>query len=258
MTGDLAWLGTAIDKHYAGDDSDLGVIIQALLGLTDGVSVEDYARSVTEFYRSAQHPILGRPYADSVYTPMVELLRYLEAHGFTCYIVSGGERDFMRPMTQANYGVPPERVIGSALGLTYDEKDASVRYSSALAFFDDGPEKPVRIWSRIGRRPLLAAGNSNGDMPMLDFAHGGPRRGLALLIHHDDAGRDDTPTTREPRRPCAQPTTAATPWSASGRLGVRVPRPGLSPAVPGGQRAQRKPMWVMAVSSACADRAAGR
>lgn len=193
VTGDLAWLGTAIDKHYAGDDSDLGVIIQALLGLTDGVSVEDYARSVADFYRTAQHPLLGRPYAESVYRPMVELLRYLESHGFTCYIVSGGERDFMRPMTQANYGIPPERVIGSALGLAYDEKDASVRYSSALAFFDDGPEKPVRIWSRIGRRPLLAAGNSNGDMPMLDFAHGGHRPGLALLIHHDDPGRDDTP-----------------------------------------------------------------
>ena len=193
VTGDLAWLGTAIDRHYAGDDSDLGVIIQALVGLTDGVSVEDYARSVTEFYRSARHPRLGRPYAQSVYQPMVELLRYLETHGFTCYIVSGGERDFMRPMTQANYGIPPERVIGSALGLTYDEKDASVRYSSALAFFDDGPEKPVRIWSRIGRRPLLAAGNSDGDIPMLDFARGGSRRGLALLVHHDDATRDDTP-----------------------------------------------------------------
>lgn len=193
VTGDLAWLGTAIDRHYAGDDSDLGVIIQALVGLTDGVSVEDYARSVTEFYRSARHPLLGRPYAQSVYQPMVELLRYLESHGFTCYIVSGGERDFMRPMTQANYGIPPERVIGSALGLTYDEKDASVRYSSALAFFDDGPEKPVRIWSRIGRRPLLAAGNSDGDIPMLDFARGGSRRGLALLVHHDDATRDDTP-----------------------------------------------------------------
>ncbi|WP_149085007.1 MULTISPECIES: HAD family hydrolase [Microbacterium] len=193
VTGDLAWLGAAIDKHYAGDDSDLGVVLQALVGLTDGVSVEEYARSVTEFYRTAQHPLLGRPYADAVYRPMVELLRYLEGHGFTCYIVSGGERDFMRPMTQANYGIPPERVIGSALGLTYDERDADVHYSSALAFFDDGPEKPVRIWSRVGRRPLLAAGNSNGDIPMLDFARRGPRPGLALLIHHDDAGRGDTP-----------------------------------------------------------------
>lgn len=193
-SGDLGWLGAAIDKHYAGDDGDLGVIIQALVGLTDGVSVERYARSVGEFYRTARHPTLGRPYADVVYQPMVELLRHLERHGFTCYIVSGGERDFMRPMTETNYGIPPERVIGSALGLAYDEESASVRYSSSLAFFDDGDEKPARIWSRIGRRPLLAAGNSNGDIPMLDFARRGPRAGLALLVRHDDdTGRGDTP-----------------------------------------------------------------
>jgi phosphoserine phosphatase len=192
-TGDLAWLATAIDKHYAGDDSDLGTIITALVGLTDGMSVEDYAASVADFYRTATHPVLQRPYADAVYAPMVDLLRYLEHHGFTCYIVSGGERDFMRPMTQDNYGIPPERVIGSALGLTYDEDDAIVRYSPSLAFFDDGPEKPVRIWTRIGRRPLLACGNSNGDMPMLDYARRGDRQGLALLIRHDDADRGDTP-----------------------------------------------------------------
>lgn len=192
-SGDLGWLGTAIDKHYGGDDSDLNIILQALVGLTDGVSVESYAHSVAEFFDSARHPISGRPYAEAVYQPMVELLRYLEHHGFTCYIVSGGERDFMRPMTQSNYGIPPERVVGSAYGLSYDAENAVVRYSPSLAFFDDGPEKPVRIWSRIGRRPLFAAGNSNGDMPMLDFARRGTRSGFALLIHHDDDARDDSP-----------------------------------------------------------------
>jgi len=192
VSGDFGWLSTAIDKHYAGDDSDLQTIIQALVGLTDGMSVEDYARSVGEFYRTAQHPILKRPYADAVYQPMVELLRYLEHNGFTCYIVSGGERDFMRPMTQSNYGIPPERVVGSAFGLTWDDDAATVRYSSALAFFDDGPEKPVRIWTRIGRRPLFAGGNSNGDTAMLDFARRGERPGFALLVHHDDTGRGDT------------------------------------------------------------------
>ncbi|MGV2902891.1 HAD family hydrolase, partial [Microbacterium sp. AGC62] len=181
VSGDFGWLSTAIDKHYSGDDSDLKTIIQALVGLTDGMSVEDYALSVGEFYRTAQHPALKRPYADAVYQPMVELLRYLERHGFTCYIVSGGERDFMRPMTQANYGIPPERVVGSAFGLTWDDADATVKYSSSLAFFDDGPEKPVRIWSRIGRRPLFAGGNSNGDTAMLDFARKGPRPGFAIL-----------------------------------------------------------------------------
>lgn len=193
VSGDLAWLGSAIDKHYSGDDADLGVILQALGGLTDGVSVEKYAESVAQFFATATHPVLRRPYADAVYQPMVELLRYLERHGFTCYIVSGGERDFMRPMTQSNYGIPPERVIGSAFGLGYDAEKAVVRYAPSLAFFDDGPEKPVRIWSRIGRRPLFAAGNSNGDMPMLDFARRGPRPGVALLIHHDDDSRDDAP-----------------------------------------------------------------
>ncbi|WP_431807061.1 HAD family hydrolase [Microbacterium paraoxydans] len=193
VTGDLAWLGSAIDKHYAGDDSDLGTIITALVGLTDGVDVEEYAAAVSAFFRTARHPVLHRPYPELVYQPMVELLRYLERHGFTRYIVSGGERDFLRPMTQDAYGIPPERVVGSAFGLTYDESGAHVRYSPALAFFDDGPEKPVRIWSRVGRRPLLAAGNSNGDGPMLDYARGGPREGLALLIHHDDHDRDDAP-----------------------------------------------------------------
>ncbi|WP_136032560.1 HAD family hydrolase [Microbacterium sp. PF5] len=193
VTGDLAWLGAAVEKHYAGDDSDLGTIIAALVGLTDGLDVEQYAAAVSAFFRTARHPVLHRPYTELVYQPMVELLRYLERHGFTCYIVSGGERDFLRPLTQSIYGIPPERVVGSALGLTYDEATGSVRYSPALAFFDDGPEKPVRIWSRIGRRPLLAAGNSNGDMPMLDHARRGPRQGLALLIHHDDHDRDDAP-----------------------------------------------------------------
>ncbi|MFC9984605.1 HAD family hydrolase [Microbacterium keratanolyticum] len=192
-SGDLSWLGTAIDKHYRGDDSDLQVMLAALVGLNDGMSVEEYAAAVDEFYRTARHPVTGRPYAEAVYQPMVELLRYLEEHGFTCFIVSGGERDFMRPMTSANYGIPPERVIGTAFGLTYDADAAQVRYSPALEFFDDGGEKPIRIWSRIGRRPLFAAGNSNGDMPMLEFTLRGPLRGFALLVHHDDATRDDTP-----------------------------------------------------------------
>ncbi|GAA1838764.1 HAD family hydrolase [Agromyces salentinus] len=190
VTGDLAWLGGAIDKHYEGDDSDLKVLIGALVGVTAGMSVDDYAASVGEFYETAKHLTLGTPYADAVYKPMVELLRYLEANGFTVYIVSGGERDFMRPMTQEYYGIPPEHVVGSALGLAWDEDSHEVRYTAGLDFFDDGPEKPVRIWSRIGRRPLIACGNSNGDMPMLDFTRKGD--GLALLVHHDDdSGRGD-------------------------------------------------------------------
>lgn len=193
-TGDLAWMGTAIDKHYAGDDSDLSIIIGALVGLTAGMSVEEYESDVARFYDEAEHLTLKRPYSHAVYQPMIELLRYLDEHGFACYIVSGGERDFMRPMTVAYYGIPPERVIGSAFGLEYDPEDNTVKYGASLSLFDDGPEKPVRIWTRIGRRPILAVGNSNGDLPMLRFAHTDGRPGLSLLIHHDDdTGRGDEP-----------------------------------------------------------------
>jgi hypothetical protein len=125
---------------------------------------------------------------------MIELLRYLEAHGFTCYIVSGGERDFMRPITEDLYGIPAERVVGTAFGMEYSNETGTVTYQASLAFFDDGAQKPVRIWSRIGRRPLLAVGNSNGDMEMLDFAMRGARPGLAMLVHHDDdTERGDVP-----------------------------------------------------------------
>jgi hypothetical protein len=123
---------------------------------------------------------------------MVELLRYLEANGFTTYIASGGDRDFMRPFAQDLYGIPPERVIGSSLGLNfYDGGDQTqLLYKSKIEFFDDGPEKPVRIWSRTGRRPLVAGGNSNGDVPMLRFARTRGRDGLGLLLLHDDADRE--------------------------------------------------------------------
>lgn len=191
VSGDFAWLGAALDKHYDGDDSDLQLVIGAILAATAGESVVEYERSVAEFYRSAKHLTLGTPYRDAVYRPMVELLRYLEEHGFTCYIISGGDRDFMRPITAEYYGIPPERVVGSAVGLSYDADSAEVRYGATFDFMDDGPIKPVRIWTRIGRRPILAAGNSNGDIEMLRYTQGSPHS-LALLIHHDDtADRGD-------------------------------------------------------------------
>ncbi len=123
---------------------------------------------------------------------MVELLRYLEHHGFVTYIASGGDRDFMRPVAGEMYGVPPERVIGSAIGLEYRESGDGndLLYKSKIEFFDDGPTKPIRIWSRIGRRPIVAGGNSNGDIPMLNFAGGAARPGLRLLLLHDDPERE--------------------------------------------------------------------
>ena len=190
--GDVAWMGAAMVKHYQGDDADLGLLMAAVTAAFDTVGVDEYDARVTAFFSAADHPRLSRPYRTCGYAPMVQLLRYLEQHGFTNYIASGGDRDFMRPVAGDLYGIPPERVIGSALGLTYrqDGDRNELLYKAAMDFFDDGPEKPVRIWSRIGRRPVLAVGNSNGDLPMLEFAGGPDATALRVLVRHDDPERE--------------------------------------------------------------------
>jgi len=184
---DLSWFGDAVTKHYNGDDSDLGVLAGAILSAYQGLTVEEHAQRVSAFFAEANHPTLNRPYTACAYAPMVELLRYLEANGFTSYIASGGGRDFMRPVTPQMYGLPPERVIGSSVGL--DFQDGHLLTTSRPEFLDDGPVKPVRIWGRTGRRPILAAGNSNGDIEMLKYAHAAAPS-LCLLVRHDDADRE--------------------------------------------------------------------
>ena len=189
---DLHWMGAAMVKHYQGDDSDLKLLMAAVPKAFESVSVEEYDRSVVAFFDDAVNPHLKRRYRSCGYAPMVELLRYLEANGFVTYIASGGDRDFMRPVAGDLYGIPPERVIGSALGLTYstDGGQHALLYKGQMDFFDDGPEKPVRIWSRIGRRPILSCGNSNGDLPMLAWSGTDSGPALRLLILHDDADRE--------------------------------------------------------------------
>jgi phosphoserine phosphatase len=190
--GDQRWMGAAMVKHYQGDDSDLQLLMGAVTSAFDTVDVEDYEGEVLGFFEEATHPTLGRGYRDCRYAPMVELLRYLEDHGFTTYIASGGDRDFMRPVADDLYGIPRERVIGSALGLEYrsDNGTHTLLYKAAMDFFDDGPEKPVRIWSRIGRRPILSVGNSNGDLPMLAYSGRQGSPALRLLLLHDDDERE--------------------------------------------------------------------
>ena len=194
------WLGGAMVKHYHGDDGDM---------VADGRPPRAFAGDdrrrlrgeVADVLHDGQHPTLKRPYRSCGYQPMVELLRYLEANGFATYIASGGDRDFMRAVADELYGIPPERVIGSALAIDYHETEDGndVLYKSEMDFFDDGPTKPVRIWSRIGRRPLVAGGNSNGDLPMLRFAHGpdapgaapapaARRRGARVRLHRGRRG----------------------------------------------------------------------
>jgi phosphoserine phosphatase len=189
---DYHWLGAAMIKHYKGDDSDMGLLMAAVSRAFEGMAVEALAAEVNTWFETASHPVLKRPYLSCGFVPMVELLRYLEANGFSTYIASGGDRDFMRPFAEALYGIPPERVIGSALGLAFDETSdvTGLLYKDKIEFFDDGPEKPVRIWSRLGRRPLVSVGNSNGDMQMLRFARAEGRDGLRILVLHDDAERE--------------------------------------------------------------------
>ncbi len=190
--GDYEWLGGAVAKHYAGDDSVVKVLMGGILEAFSGMTVDAYAGAAHEFLTGHDHPTLGRCYCDCSYLPMVELLHHLTANGFTTFIVSGGDRDFMRTVTDQVYGISPERVIGSSNALGYEagEHGGTIVYKAQPDFFDDGPMKPVRIWSRIGRRPILACGNSNGDIEMLRYAGGPSRPALRLLVLHDDPERE--------------------------------------------------------------------
>jgi phosphoglycolate phosphatase-like HAD superfamily hydrolase len=169
---DFRWLDEAIVKHYHSDDADLGLLLGAVESAFEGMEVEAFGSEVMEWLTTASHPVLRRPYLACGFAPMVELLRYLEANGFSTYIASGGDRDFMRPFAHRIYGIPPERVIGSALGLDFDDggDDTRLVYKSKIEFFDDGPTKPVRIWSRVGYRPLVTGGNTTGAKDALDRA----------------------------------------------------------------------------------------
>ena len=146
--GDLAWFGDAVTKHYTGDDSAMEVLAAGIFSAYAGLTVEEHAERVKAFFADGKHPTLGRPYTSCGYLPMVELLRYLESNGFTNYIASGGGRDFMRPVTTQMYGIPPERVIGSSVGLDY--VDGHLKTTAKPEFLDDGAVKPVRIWGRTG------------------------------------------------------------------------------------------------------------
>ena len=194
---DHAWLGGLMAEHYAGDDTNVRILAAGILKAYEGMSVEEFDAAAHEFLHTARHPTLGRDYLACAYAPMVELLGHLEANGFANYIVSGGGRDFMRPISQEVYGIPRERVVGSTAALEYtaDERGGTITHKAEPDYLDDGPQKPIRIWSRIGRRPMVAGGNSNGDIQMLDFASHPERPSLRLLVLHDDAEREFAYTT---------------------------------------------------------------
>jgi phosphoglycolate phosphatase-like HAD superfamily hydrolase len=182
IEGDMATLG------------ELGLegLMQLLMETHAGMTSDEFSRTVTDWLAQAHHPRFERPYTAIVYQPMLELLQYLRANGFKTFIVSGGGIDFMRPWTEGIYGIPPEQVVGSTVKLSYEEREgvpALVR-DPEIAFVDDKAGKPVGIWRHIGRRPILAFGNSDGDLQMLKWTTAGAGKRLGLILHHDDAERE--------------------------------------------------------------------
>lgn len=180
----------------AGDMATLGAqkkpLLQLLAAANSGMSVEDYDEQIDDWLASAQHPTLHRSYTSLVYQPQLELLAYLRANGFKTYIVSGGTTQFMRAWVERVYGIPPEQVIGTNEGVKYVSQNGQGQLvrQPTVDFVDDGPGKPVGIYRRIGRKPILAFGNSDGDLQMLEYTTSGNGPHLALLVHHDDAARE--------------------------------------------------------------------
>jgi hypothetical protein len=177
------------DGVLAGGMKSVGEILMASHA---GMTTEEFEKIVIDWIASARHPVTKRPYTEMVYQPMLELLGYLRANEFKTFIVSGGGIEFMRPWTQSVYGIPPEQVVGSSIKTKFeiiDDKPVLMRLPE-VNFVDDKEGKPVGINSHIGRRPILASGNSDGDLQMLQYtaAADGPR--LMLYLHHTDAERE--------------------------------------------------------------------
>jgi phosphoglycolate phosphatase-like HAD superfamily hydrolase len=158
-----------------------------------GMTVEDFSKTVLDWIATAQHPRFKRLYTDLVYQPMIELLGYLRANGFKTFIVSGGGTEFMRPWTEESYGIPPEQVVGSSGVVKFemgpDGKPVLMKLAK-IEFVDDGPGKPVGINRFIGRRPIFAFGNSDGDQQMLEWTAAGSGARFMGLVHHTDAVRE--------------------------------------------------------------------
>ena len=182
LKGDMAGLAATGEKGV------LGIVAATHTGMT----TDEFTQAVQDWITTAKHPKTGRLYTDMVYQPMLELLSYMRANGFKTFIVSGGGVEFMRPWTERVYGIPPEQVVGSAGKMKLEVRDGKpvLVKLPELDFVDDKEGKPVGIQSRIGRRPIAAFGNSDGDMQMLEWATAGPGARFALFVHHDDAARE--------------------------------------------------------------------
>jgi phosphoglycolate phosphatase-like HAD superfamily hydrolase len=167
-------------------------LLQILAASHAGMTTEEFEAVVKEWIATARHPKFQRPYSDLIYQPMQELLAYLRGNGFKTYIVSGGGVDFMRPWVEKAYGIPPEQVVGSSGKVKYEMRDGKpvLVKLPEINFIDDKDGKPVGIHQFIGRRPLAAFGNSDGDFEMLQWTTAGPGPRFGLIVHHTDAERE--------------------------------------------------------------------
>ncbi|MBB3979873.1 hypothetical protein GGQ64_005120 [Rhizobium azooxidifex] len=182
LAGDLAGVAASGEKGLVD-----------LVGVTHaGMTSDEFTGIAGDWIDTARHPKTGKPYTSMVFQPMLELIAYLTANEFKVFIVSGGGIEFMRPWTERIYGIPAENVVGSSIKSRYNDKGgkpAIVRLPE-VDFVDDGPGKPIGIYSHIGRRPIAAFGNSDGDFQMLEWTTSGPGRTFGLIVHHDDAERE--------------------------------------------------------------------
>lgn len=181
--------GDVATAAKAGEKGLLAVIMTTHSGMT----VPEFERTVLDWLKTARHPRFKRPYDELVYQPMLEVMQYLRANGFKTFIVSGGGIDFMRPWTERVYGIPPQQVVGSS-GVTQFRLNKAGKgeliKTAKIDFIDDGPGKPIGIYRNIGRQPIIAFGNSDGDLQMLQYTTSGTGARLGLYVHHDDAERE--------------------------------------------------------------------
>jgi phosphoserine phosphatase len=167
-------------------------IAEIVMATHAGMSTEEFERIVREWLGSAKHPKSGKHYTEMTYQPMVELLRYLRANDFKTYIVSGGGVEFMRPWVEKAYGIPPEQVVGSTIKTKFELRDGKpvIMRLPEIDFIDDKEGKPVAINKFIGRRPIFAFGNSDGDLQMLQWTAAGGGARFMGIVHHTDAERE--------------------------------------------------------------------
>ncbi|RWK61500.1 HAD family hydrolase [Mesorhizobium sp.] len=167
-------------------------IMQIVMATHSGMTTDEFDQIVSDWIASAKHPKTGRLYTEMAYQPMLELLSYLRANGFKTFIVSGGGIDFMRVFSEDVYGIPPEQIVGSSGKTSFEMRDGAplLMKSPEINFIDDKAGKPVGIHQHIGRRPIAAFGNSDGDLQMLQWTCSGPGPHYCLYVHHTDADRE--------------------------------------------------------------------